>query len=307
MADRPSADGSPGGIQGLAALAALAGSGGVEIPVDADHPPHTVDQPRGGWDRAAREPEIGASPTPAYPGDADRAEPSLVRRPAADARPSTSADPSVEAGRAREADREARHLPPHIIRIPFTPQTVERAEDTDDGWTGSAPLPIPFLTPEEDEQDAAPGGSAAGPTPDARPPIAIPTMRVFDGRAPDPVPTPDARRPAEAEWAGFAAPAESTESFLARAARAAGQRLRPAGEIVGGAEVSAAMTPAPAEPAARQIIPPPAEPELYPTVLAREVAPPPVEAVEGPAPDVTDLLDALASEIAHEYRRYYGE
>ena len=51
------------------------------------------------------------------------------------------------------------------------------------------------------------------------------------------------------------------------------------------------------------------EPDVYPTVLAREVvpAPRPVEAVEGPAPDVTELLDALASEIAHEYRRYYGE
>jgi hypothetical protein len=32
-----------------------------------------------------------------------------------------------------------------------------------------------------------------------------------------------------------------------------------------------------------------------------------VDSIERPAADVTDLLDALASEIAHEYRRYYGE
>jgi hypothetical protein len=139
-------------------------------------------------------------------------------------------------------------------------------------------------------------------------------MRVFDGGAAvDSMPTPDARRTsAEAEWAGFAEPTESAESFLARAARVAGQRLRPAGEVVGGDGAPAARTgsSAPIEPAARQIIPArPGEPDAYPTVLAREVvpAPRPVEAVEWPAPDVTDLLDALASEIAHEYRRYYGE
>jgi hypothetical protein len=319
-ADRRSVDGSSaappaGGIQGLAALAALAASGGVEIPADAEHPPRIAEQPRGGSARGAVEPEIGAYPRRAYPVDADRAEPSPVRRTADDARPSTSADRSVEASRAREVDRdETVHLPPRIIRIPFTPQAVERAEDADERWSASAPLPIPFVTrPGEVEQDAAPGGSAAGPTPDARQPIAIPTMRVFDGGAGvDAMPAPDARRAAEAEWAGFEAPAESTESFLARAARVAGQRLRPAAEIVSGDGAPAARTalPAPTDSAARAIIPaPPAEPDAYPTVLAREVvpAPRPVELVEWPAPDVTDLLDALASEIAHEYRRYYGE
>lgn len=309
-ADRRSLDGSPaGGIQGLAALAALAGSGGVEIPVDADHPPHAVEQPRGGADRGAVEPEIGAYPRPAHPVDVDRDEPSPLRRLVADARSSTSADPSPDTRRAREVDRDDVHLPPRIVRIPFTPQAVERVDDADEGWTAGAPLPIPFVTQPGDD---APSGSAAGPTPDTRQPIAIPSMRVFDGGAAvDPTPAPDARRPAEVEWAAFAEPAESTESFLARAARAAGQRLRPAAEIVAG-EASAARTalPAPADPAARQIIPaPPAEPDVYPTVLAREVVPAPraVEAVEWPAPDVTDLLDALASEIAHEYRRYYGE
>jgi hypothetical protein len=319
-ADRRSVDGSSapppaGGIQGLAALAALAGSGGVQIPADADHPPHIADQPRGGSDRGAVEPAIGAYPRRAHPVDADRAEPAPVRRTADDTRPSSSADQSLDASRAREVDGDDTvHLPPRIIRIPFTPQAVERAEDADERWSASAPLPIPFVTrPGEVEQDAAPGGSAAGPTPDARQPIAIPTMRVFDGGAGvDAMPAPDARRAAEAEWAGFEAPAESTESFLARAARVAGQRLRPAAEIVSGDGAPAARTalPAPTDSAARAIIPaPPAEPDAYPTVLAREVvpAPRPVESVEWPAPDVTDLLDALASEIAHEYRRYYGE
>lgn len=314
--------GSSAGIQGLAALAALAGSGGVEIPVDEDRPPHTVEQPRGGSDRVAMQPEIGAYPRPAYPMDADRADvpPPPVRRDTPEVRPPASADrsaaQSVEAGGEREVDRrevDAVQLPPRIIRIPYTPQVAEGVDDADDGRVAGAPLPIPFLTqPREVEPDAAPGGSAArAPAPDARQPIAIPTMRVFDGGAlPDPLPAPDARRPAEAGWAGFAAPAESTESFLARAARVAGQRLRPAAEVVGGAEVAAARAPVSAEPVARQIIPTPrAEPEPYPTVLAREVvpAPRPAEAVEWPAADVTDLLDALASEIAHEYRRYYGE
>jgi hypothetical protein len=75
--------------------------------------------------------------------------------------------------------------------------------------------------------------------------------------------------------------------------------------------------PAPAAPAPREDFAPaaqplarlaPAEPAVTPTVLAREqAAPRPAEGIDWPAADVTELLDALASEIAHEYRRYYGE
>jgi hypothetical protein len=282
-----SADGLPrpaGGIQGLSALAALAGRG-IEIPdarVDTD-------LPRGASDRATWEPAGSARDGTVDSGDADRADA---------IHPPTRSPASTEAPSAREVDRNA----VRIVRIPFAPRETE---DADEGW---APLPIPFLTSPGEAEDAAPGGSARAPDSEPRPPIAIPTMRVFDGLPTQP--TPDVRRPGDvAEWTGFDEPAESTESFLERAARLAGARVRPAAEIV--------AVPAPAVPAPREEFAPAAqplaklaaaEPEVTPTVLVREeVAPRPVEGIDWPAADVTDLLDALASEIAHEYRRYYGE
>jgi ribonuclease E len=279
-----------GGIQGLAALASLAGRG-IEIPAQDPDPP--IDPPRGAPDRTAWEPDAAARSRPERSVDADRAG-SIDPPP----RRAASAEHGVEPGIAREVDGDAVR-PPRVIRIPFTAPV---AEDADEAW---APLPIPFLT--------SPGTEAAPavPTPasEPRPPIALPTMRVFDGVAAEPAPAADARRRDAAEWAGLAEPAESTESFLARAASLAGARIRPAAEAV--------AVPAPAAPVPREDFAPaaqplarlaPAEPAVTPTVLAREEAPPrPAEGIDWPAADVTDLLDALASEIAHEYRRYYGE
>ena len=83
------------------------------------------EQPRGGSDRAAVEPEIGAY----RDGLRIRLMPrraaafTASRRPAADMQQSTSADPSAEAGRVGEVERrDAVRLPPRIIRIPYAPQ-----------------------------------------------------------------------------------------------------------------------------------------------------------------------------------------
>lgn len=348
----PGARPSPGAIEGLAALAAFAGSGGIEIEEpreDADHPPHAADPPRASEARTALEPDLGPYVRPAHSVDAERADAApVVRRSAEAVRRSAPADRSTdaaqasqareaEAGAVREVDRrevDAVRLPPRIVRIPFQPRVVERMEDADGGWTAGAPLPIPFLTqPGEVQEDAWPGGSGAAPPtrdarqggsaarqpkPGARQPLAIPSMRVFDGAAADELPaaypTADARS-MEAEWAGFGEQRESSAAFLARAARVAGQRLRPAAEIVDTAAASAPpmpparTSPAPAPesiPGAYPISPAGAPDDEVPTVLVREVGEP-VRGVEWSAPDVTDLLDALASEIAHEYRRYYGE
>ncbi len=200
---------------------------------------------------------------------------------------------------------DAGRLPPRIVRIPFTPRTAEPGEDADAGWAPGPPLPIPFLTMPGETETAARDETPA----DTRQPIALPTMRVFDGARQEPAGARDESSTAQAEWAGFAEPRESPEAFLARAARVAGQRLRPAAEIVGAAP--AAVEPvAVREAIALPSVTPGAERDAYPTVLAREVVAAPVRPAEGaewPAPDVTDLLDALASEIAREYRRYYGE
>ena len=274
-----------GGIQGLAALAALAGRGGVEIPVereDADHPREMV---RGASDRTV-EPDVGARDRAAHRVDADRA--AVDARRTVDERGWPSSDArSGEPSRAGAVDAEAGRLPPRVIRIPFTPPAME---DADGGWADAAPLPIPFLSAPDEAEDAR-HDAAAAPVSDARAPMSIPTMRVFDGAAMEPMAAPDTGSSAVSEWEGFEAPRESAESFLARTARLAGQRLRPA--IV-----------REAAPVVEPIVPP--EPEIQPTVLAREVVAP-ERPIEWPAPDVTDLLDALASEIAHEYRRYYGE
>ncbi|HEX5871869.1 MAG TPA: hypothetical protein VFY65_15680 [Longimicrobium sp.] len=379
----PGARPSPGAIEGLGALAAFAGSGGIDLHEpreDADHPSHAADPSRGAEARTTREPELGPYVRPAQPVDADRADAApAVRGSAEEVRRSAAADPSADApaqaGRAREAEAaavrevdrrevDAVRLPPRIVRIPFQPQAVDRMEDADGGWTSGAPLPIPFLTPPGEDQedaghagsasapptpDARQGGSAApaptpdarqggsastpptpdarrggsaapAPAPDGRQPLAIPSMRVFGGAAADEMPaahpTPDAR-PMEAEWAGFGEPGESSRAFLAHAARVAGRRPRRAAETERAAAAASRMppagraSPAPAPdsiPSAYASGPPAAAEDPVPTVLVREVAPQrPVQGVDWPMTDVTDLLDALASEIAHEYRRYYGE
>jgi len=154
--------------------------------------------------------------------------------------------------------------------------------------------------------------------------------------APAPLPRPASPSPA-ASWRDADAMAgpfmtDADERTVAAVSAMPGPRLRPAAEILGALGSPAAQRPsdpiAPVAPGApRTIIDPPqpatadaAErmqasgatlPAEVPTVLARSTVDPaadePTEPPSWPEADVTDVMDALAREIMHEYRRYYGE
>jgi hypothetical protein len=147
-------------------------------------------------------------------------------------------------------------------------------------------LRIPFLRhpadareeTEDGGQGPVQGASSAAPPSPAHPPIANPRQPAT-GSAPSrrEDAAPDG---AERKWPDVHFAADPS-AFLALAARVARPRARAAEE--------------PAPPPAMA-----ARPALAPADGA-PAAPP------QPAPDVTELMDAIADEIQREYRRHYGE
>ncbi|HEV3049355.1 MAG TPA: hypothetical protein VGX50_03560, partial [Longimicrobium sp.] len=269
---------------------------GIQIPdvrEDAD-PPDERERgaPDGAWWEA-----VERSRAPRQVNEAN-----FSPQPTKDERGAASTRHAAKTAVAPRVDREETGglpPPPRVIRIPFAPR-AEDAEDAEEGRTGDPPPPVPSPSSPGEEP---PDGWNHSPARETRPPSGRPTMRVSAPARPG-----DGWTPGAEAWAGLGEAAESTASFLARAARLAGRRARPAEEKMAPAprvESAPSAWPA-ADPGASE---PDTRRMSRQAVAVAEMGGPALAPAgdEWPGLELTELLDALASEIAHEYRRYYGE